>query len=207
MDQKSRIGAAAPFPNTAFDVVALAASAGGLRALSQVLSGLPVDFPAAVVIVQHLHPHHRSWLAEILSYRIDLPVKQAEEGDWLRPGAVFIAPPNKHLLVNLDGSLSLSDSAKVHFSRPAANNLFESVAQSFQSRAIAVVLTGKDGDGAQGVQAIKQKGGIVITQDEASSEYFSMPKSAMEMGCVDFTLPLEEIASALVQLVIQQIAA
>jgi len=207
MDKQSRTSAEAPFSNTAFDVVALAASAGGLRALSQILSGLPADFPAAIVIVQHLHPHHRSWLAEILSYRIELPVKHAEEGDWLQPGAVFLAPPNKHLLVNLDGSLSLSDSAKVHFSRPAANNLFESVAQSFRSRAIAVVLTGKDGDGAQGVQAIKQKGGIVITQDEASSEYFSMPKSAIEMGCVDFTLPLEEIASALVRLVIPQIAA
>src|SRR5947209_20267583 len=114
-----------------FDVVALAASAGGLNALTHVLEALPVDFPAALVVVQHLDPRHRSLMADILSRRSTLPVKQAEESDKLRPGMVYIAPPNKHLLVNPDGSLSLTQSELVHFVRPSADLLFESVAGSF----------------------------------------------------------------------------
>lgn len=176
-------------------------SLGGLKALSKVLSALPADFPAAIVVVQHLDPRTRSHMAEILTLRTLLTVKQAESEDVLRPGTVYIAPPNKHLLVNSDGILSLSDSAQVHFVRPAANNLFESVAVSFKERAIAVVLTGRDSDGATGVQAIKKMGGTVIAQDELSSVAFSMPSAAFDTGSVDFVLPLNEISSALVSLV------
>lgn len=189
------------FPNAAFDVVALGASLGGLKAISQILSTLPPDFPAAITVVQHLDARYPSHMADILSRRTPLSVKQASSGDQLRAGKVYIAPPNKHLLVNWDGTLLLSDSARVHFVRPAANNLFESVATSFNERAIAVVLTGRDGDGATGVEAIKKMGGTVIVQDEASCESFSMPNSAIETGSVDFVLPLNEIASALVTLV------
>ena len=99
----------------AFDVIAIAASAGGLTALSEVLSGLPESFPAAIVIVQHLDPRHRSLMADILSRRTALRVTQAQEGDRLTPGTVFIAPPNRHLLVNPDGTLSLSQSELVQF--------------------------------------------------------------------------------------------
>jgi two-component system chemotaxis response regulator CheB len=95
-------------PHAAFDVVALAASAGGLAALSRVLASLPADFPAAVAVVQHLDPRHRSLMADILRRRIALQVKQAEEGDRVGCGMVYIAPPNRHLLVNPDGSLSLT---------------------------------------------------------------------------------------------------
>lgn len=207
MAQQPQLDTLAHFPNTAYDIVAVATSLGGLRALSQILSAWPASFPAAIVVVQHLHPHYRSWLAQILSRRTTLPVKQAEEADRLHPGAVYIAPPNKHLLVNDDGTLTLSDTARVHFCRPAANNLFESVATSFKERAIAVVLTGLDSDGATGVQAIKQMGGTVIAQDEATSKAFSMPKAAFDIGCVDLVLPLNEIASALVSLAVAEKAA
>src|SRR5262245_60211559 len=94
--------------NGAFDIVALAASAGGLRALSHVLAALPADFPAAIVVVQHLDPRHRSLMSDILSRRTPLKVKQAIEGDRLIPGTAYIAPPNRHLLVNPDATLSLS---------------------------------------------------------------------------------------------------
>lgn len=185
----------------AFDVVALAASAGGLMALSTVLAALPAGFPAAVVLVQHLDPHHRSLMAEILGRRTALPVKQAEEGDRLRPAMVFIAPPNRHLLVNPDGTLSLSQSELVHFVRPSADLLFESVAASYKGRAIAVVLTGSGSDGAMGVRAIKKMGGTVIVQDEKTAEFFGMPGAAIQTGQVDFILPLDEIGPALVTLV------
>src|SRR5919199_3718839 len=195
------------FPNAAFDVVALAASAGGLAALSQVLSALPRDFPAAITVVQHLDPRHRSLMAEILNRRTAVPVREAEEGARLQPGTVYIAPPNKHLLVNPDGTLSLSSSELVHFLRPSADLLFESVAASYKERAIAVVLTGTGSDGTMGVRAIKKMGGTVIAQDEATSEFFGMPGAAIHSGSVDFVLPLDEIAAALVILVMRGAAA
>ncbi len=184
------------WPNAAFDTVAVAASLGGLRALSQVLSALPPEFPAAIVVVQHLDPKYPSHIAEILSRRTSLQVKQAESGDQLRPGMVYIAPPNKHLLVK-DTTLSLSQSERVNFSRPSADILFESVAVSFRQRAIAVVLTGRDGDGAKGCKAIKKMGGKVIVQDKTTSECFSMPRTAIATGSVDLVLPLNEISTAL----------
>ncbi len=188
---------------SAFDIVAVASSAGGLAALSEVLGGLPAEFPAAVCVVQHLDPRHRSLMAEILARRTTLRVLQASEGAVLQPATIFIAPPNRHLLVNAGGTMSLSESELVHFVRPSADLLFESVAASFRDRAIAVVLTGSGSDGAMGVQAIKKMGGTVIAQDATSAEFFGMPGAAIETGQVDFVLPLGEIAHALVSLVVK----
>lgn len=185
----------------AFDIVALASSAGGLGALSEVLSALPEDFPCAIAVVQHLDPRHRSLMAKILSGRTPLSVKEAEEGDRLQQGTVYVAPPDRHLLVNPGGTITLTQSEMVHFVRPSADLLFESVAASYKDRAIAVVLTGSGSDGKMGVQAIKKMGGTVIAQDEATSEFFGMPGAAIQTGYVDFVLPLREIPSALVTLV------
>jgi two-component system chemotaxis response regulator CheB len=196
-----------PNPNAAFDVVAIAASAGGLRALTKLLSALTPDFPASIAVVQHLDPRHRSLMADILSRHSRLPIKQADDGDRVRPGAVFIAPPDRHLLVNADGSLSISRTELVHFLRPSADLLFESVAASFKDRAIAVVLTGTGSDGARGLQAIKKMGGTVIAQDEGTSEFFGMPSAAINTGDVDFVLPLNDIASALTTLIVRGDAA
>ena len=204
MTSKDKCITLSHFPNTAFDVVALAASLGGLKALSEILSALPANFPAAITVVQHISADHRSQMAEIMRYRTLLPAKEAEEGDKLCAGNIYIAPPNYHLLVNQDGTLSLSQSERVRFVRPAANNMFESLAVSFKERAIAVVLTGRNGDGATGVQAIKKMGGTVIAQDETSCESFSMPKAAIDTGDVDFVLPLKDIASTLMRLVFQK---
>jgi two-component system chemotaxis response regulator CheB len=183
-----------------FDVVALAASAGGLKALTEVLGGLPQDFPAAVVVVQHLDRRHRSLMAEILGRRTGLRVKEASEGDRLQPGAAYIAPPDRHLLVNPDGTLSLSQTELVHFVRPSADLLLESVAASYRERAIAVILSGSGNDGSMGVKAIKKTGGTVIVQEPGDSEFRSMPDAADKTGCVDFVLPLAEIAPAIVTL-------
>ena len=184
-----------------FDIVALAASAGGLTALIEVLSNLPINFRVPIVVVQHLDPRHPSLMAEILSRRTRLKVIQAKQGDQLIPGVVYIAPPNNHLLVNSDGTASLSQSEMVHFLRPSADLLFESVAASYKERTIAVVLTGTGSDGAMGVEAIKKMGGTVIVQDDKSAEFAGMPSSAIKTGDVDFVLPLAEISSALVTLV------
>lgn len=132
-------------------------------------------------------------MAEILSRSTALRVKQAEQGDLLRSGTIYTPVPNKHLLVNPNGTLSLSDTPKMNFVRPAGDKMFASAAESFKSRAIAVVVTGKDSDGVLGVLAVKKHGGTVIVQDEATSECFSMPQSAINTGKVDFVLPLNAI--------------
>ena len=186
-----------------FPVIAMAASVGGLKALSVILGGLPADFPAAIAIVMHLAPDHKSILAELLDSRSLLDVRQAKTGDFLCQSCVFVAPPNQHLLVGKSGCLKLSSSAaeKVHHSRPSAEPLFVSVAKVYQRNAIAVVLTGGDGDGSFGVQVIKDEGGTVIAQDRPTSQDFSMPETSIKTGDVDFILPLDAIAPKLMELV------
>ena len=181
----------------------MAASVGGLKALSAILGNLPKNFPAAIAVVMHLAPDHKSILAELLSRRTQMEVKQAQTGDKLRHSCVFVAPPNHHLSVENDGHLLLSssDAKKVHYARPSAEPLFASVAAVYRSHAIAVVLTGGDGDGSFGVQIIKKQGGKVIAQDRPTSENFSMPLTSIETGDVDFVLPLNKIAAKLRELV------
>jgi two-component system chemotaxis response regulator CheB len=185
---------------SAFDVVALAASAGGLNALTHVLAALPPDFPAALVVVQHLDRRHRSVMADILARKCRLPVKEAVEGEHLQAGRAYIAPPDRHLLVNPDHSISLTQTELVHFVRPSADLLFESTAASYKDRAIAVVLSGSGQDGAMGVKAIKKMGGTVIVQDAKNAEFTGMPEAAQATGIADFVLPLDDIAPALTQL-------
>jgi two-component system, chemotaxis family, protein-glutamate methylesterase/glutaminase len=189
-----------PTSGSAFTIVALASSAGGLSALSRILESLPADFPVPIVVVQHLDPRHRSLMAGILTRRTQLKVKEAEEGDVLLPGVVFLAPPNRHLLVNPDRTLSLSQSELVHFVRPSADLLFESTAASHKGGAIAVVLTGSGSDGSMGVRAVNKMGGTVIVQDPASCEFPGMPDASIQTGHVDFVLPLNDIPSALLTL-------
>jgi len=195
------------FPNIAFNVVALAASAGGLKAISTVLSALPADFPAAILVVQHLDPNYPSQLPEILSQRTALQVKPAATGDVLRPGTVYVGVPAQHLLVGPNGTLLLSSTPKMNFVRPAADKLFMSVAATYKSRAIAVVLTGSNSDGALGVLSIKKHGGMAIAQDESTSEFFDMPGAAIATGKVDLVLPLEAITSRLVHMVMSEAVA
>ena len=186
-----------------FPVIAMAASVGGLKALSVILGGLPADFPAAIAIVMHVSPHHKSLLAGILNSRSHLAVTEAHTGDQLCPSRVFVAPPNHHLSVAKAGHLKLSSAQaeKIHFARPSAEPLFASVAQLYKKKAIAVVLTGGDGDGSFGVQIIKEQGGKVIAQDRPTSENFSMPETSIKTGDVDFILPLDQIAPTLIALV------
>jgi two-component system, chemotaxis family, protein-glutamate methylesterase/glutaminase len=180
--------------------VALAASAGGLAALTHVLSSLPAGFAAPLLVVLHVDPRHRSWLAEILGRRTALTVTQVRGGERIAAGNVYVAPPDHHLLVQHDGILGLSDLARVQHVRPSADLLFTSLAAAWGAGAVAVVLTGTGRDGAAGVLAIKEHGGTVIAQDEASAEFFGMPDAACRTGGVDQVLPLDDIAPALVRL-------
>ncbi|MGI5454191.1 chemotaxis protein CheB [Streptomyces sp. CA-249302] len=187
---------AAPVPDV-FEVVAVASSAGGVHGLATLLGALDADLPVPVLVVQHLDPRHRTVIAEVLDRRTALDVKLAEDHERTEPGTVYIAPPDRHLLVGPDGLLTLTYSELVHFVRPSADLLFESVAGAYGARAIACVLTGTGRDGAMGVDAVKSRGGTVIVQDPATAEFRGMPEAALGTGTVDFVPPLEEIAAVI----------
>ncbi|HEX5727293.1 MAG TPA: chemotaxis protein CheB [Longimicrobiaceae bacterium] len=195
-------------PVKPFAVVALAASVGGLRALRAILSALPVDLPAAVLVVQHREPRRSgALLTALLGASTLLPVVEAAAGMRMEAGRVYLAPPDRHLELREDGTLALSDAPREHHSRPSADVLFRSLAAAYGPRAIAVVLTGRLDDGSGGVGAVKAGGGRVIAQDRHSSYDFSMPRSAIRTGTVDRVLPLEEIAPYLVRLLAAESAA
>ena len=179
-----------------FDVVAMGASAGGLKALGQVLDALAKDFPSSIVVVQHLAPGHKSWMANLLGRTSQVKVKQAEHGEILLPGTVYTAPPDEHLLVG-PGKIQLAHSQLIHFSRPSIDLLFESVAGTYGSRCIGVVLTGSGKDGAEGIRTIKEAGGITIAQTPQTADFRHMPEAAIATGCIDFILPLAKIGEKL----------
>lgn len=182
-----------------YDVVAIGSSAGGLKALMQVLRSLPKGFPSSIVVVQHLSPERKSWLPDLLGRSTALTVKQAEHGEILLPGTVYTAPPDEHLLVG-PGKIQLAHTQLVHFSRPSIDLLFESVAGTYGSRSIAVVLTGSGKDGSEGLRAIKEAGGVTLAQSPETAEFRPMPEAAVKTGCVDFILPLEKIGDKLAEL-------
>ncbi len=192
----SRLPGVAP-PRT---VVAIGASLGGIAALRQVLGGLPAGLPAAVLVVQHSNTTSPSRLAAVLASATPLQVRAAAEGERLCEGVVYVAPSDRHLRVDAAGSLRLSDAPRVKFVRPAADVLFASVAEEFAARAVAVVLTGRDGDGADGVVKIHQRGGVVIAQDPAEAVAAGMPESSIRTGTVDHVLALAQIAPELVRI-------
>jgi two-component system chemotaxis response regulator CheB len=182
-------------------VIAIAASSGGLAALSEVLRTLPATLPAAILVLQHLAPDQRSHLTEILADRTALPVRQAAQGMRLEHSVVYVAPPGAHLLVGGDGRLVLSQLPPLHWCRPSADRLFASVGARYGPGAIAVVLTGYGVDGAEGAQVLRRLGGIVLVQDDATSTCPEMPRAARRAGDVDRVLPLGDIAAELETLV------
>jgi two-component system chemotaxis response regulator CheB len=181
-------------------IVVVAASAGGIRALPLLLGLLPKDFPAPIVVVQHRSPTAESISVSILERRTRLPVAHAVEGEKAQPGVVYVAAPDLHLNVTGAGRFEYSDGRRIRHVPSSANPLFASAAASFGSGAIGVVLTGYGADGTDGVQAVRAHGGVVIAQDQATSEQFGMPGSAIKTGAVDDILPLHQIPAALVRL-------
>jgi two-component system, chemotaxis family, protein-glutamate methylesterase/glutaminase len=182
-------------------VIAIAASSGGLAALSTVLHQLPASLPAAVLVVQHLSPDQPSYLSQILAGRTVLVVQEATSGMRLEEGVVCVAPPGVHLLIGPDRRLVLSHLPPLHWCRPSADRLFASVGERFGALAIAVVLTGHGADGAAGAQSMRRLGGTVLVQDDASSACTGMPRAARRAGAVDRVLPLGAIAAELESLV------
>lgn len=182
-----------------FELVVIGASWGGLKATEILLSGLPKDFPLAIAIAQHRHRNARDLLSELLQQHSLLPVVEVEDKLAIVPGHVYLAPADYHLLVE-PGNFALSTEAPVHYSRPSIDLLFESAADAYTHRAIGVILTGANQDGAQGLAALKTRGGLAIVQEPTEAESSFMPTAAIAATQVDHILPLAKIAPCLIKL-------
>jgi two-component system chemotaxis response regulator CheB len=182
-----------------WELIAIGASAGGLTALSEVLGAIDSNFPA-VIVVQHLDPRHKSQMAALLSRKTRKYVKEASDGEPIVANTVYIGPPDEHLLVS-KGHIQLAHSRLVRFSRPSIDMMFGSVAATYGERAIGVILSGSNRDGADGIAAIKRAGGVTVAQDPATAEYRIMPQAAIDTGCIDKVVRLSELGTALSALV------
>ena len=185
------------------NLIVIGASLGGLKAVSHVLSALPRNLPAAIILVQHLSPHSVSYLASILNSQTKLVVEEASAGHRIELGHVYVAPSDRHLTIDRFARLRLNSNPRVNFTRPAVDPLFDSAAVNFDKRVIAILLTGFGKDGSQGATAVQKAGGVVIVQDQATSQHFGMPSAAIATGHVDYVLPLGEISSRILQLTSQ----
>jgi len=180
-------------------VVAIAASTGGPAAVERVLAGLPADFPAACLVVQHLPVGFSESFATRLNRLSALDVRHADAGDKVRSGVVYVAPAGKHMTVadrpTMGPVIRLDSEPPISGLRPAADRTMGSVADTYRARAIGVVLTGMGSDGALGMARIRDNGGYTIAQDQETSVVYGMPRAAAQRGAVDRVLPLSKIAN------------
>lgn len=183
-------------------VVAIGVSTGGPQALQVILSKLPTDFNAAVIIVQHISPGFIEGLAEWLKLSSTLDVRVAKSGDMMTEHTVFIAPDNYHINIDNDGMISLKEDTTRHeLHVPSINKMMKSIADSYGEGSIGVIMTGMGEDGVEGIKAIKEAGGFTIAQDEATSTIFGMNRSAIKAGYVDKVLAIDRIAEELTKAV------
>lgn len=179
-------------------IVAIGISTGGPRALQEVIPALPGDFPAPILIVQHMPAGFTRTLAESLDAMSKLTVKEAKDGEPLNAGVVYISPGNKHLKISKqmnDYVVQLNDEDRVNGHRPSVDVLFDSLAELDSISVVAAVMTGMGSDGAQGAKNLKDSGAFVLAQDEASSVVFGMPKSAIKLEATDVVVSLDRIAA------------
>jgi two-component system chemotaxis response regulator CheB len=182
------------------DIVVLGASAGGVETLSELVGKLPKDFPAAVFVVMHLSPFSPSSLPQILSNSGPLPAFHPKDGETIRPGRIYVALPDRHLLVEKN-KVRVANGPKENRFRPSVDALFRSVAYACGSRVIGAVLTGSLDDGTSGLWAIKRRGGIAIIQDPGEATFSSMPANVLKQVKVDYTVRIAAMGELLCRLV------
>jgi two-component system chemotaxis response regulator CheB len=195
-----------PPSNSRIEIVAIGTSTGGPNALAEVLPRIPPDFPVPIVLVQHMPPIFTRLLAERLASRAAIPVKEATAGIALSPGHAWIAPGNFHMKVIRAGTecrLHLYQGPPENSCRPAVDVLFSSVAAVYGASVLGVVMTGMGADGALGAQHIRDAGGAVIVQDEASSVVWGMPGLVHASGLADAEYPLDQLAAEMTRRVVQ----
>jgi len=186
-------------PKTDKKVLIIGASTGGPQALSEIIPKLHRTFPLAVLIVQHLPVGFTKSFSERLSWQGSIALKEAEDGDVIRPGQAFVAPSGYHIVVK-NGRIELNKNPKVNGVRPSIDVVMKSAAEAYNDKIIGVLLSGMGKDGAEGMRAIKERGGSTIAQDALTSAIFGMPKAAIDMGVVDSVAPLPDIVDEIVRM-------
>ncbi|UCH98584.1 MAG: chemotaxis protein CheB [Candidatus Aminicenantes bacterium] len=186
--------------NLKYKCIAIGVSAGGMDALAVIIPGFPANLPIPVVVIQHISPHSDNYVTRYLDNISLIKVKELDEKEKIRPGVVYTAPPNYHVLVEDDETFSLSVEPRINFARPSIDVFFESAADVYESHLVGVILTGANNDGSKGLKMIKERGGLAIVQDPNTAEVDGMPRAAIETTKVDHILPLEEIGPFLVKL-------
>ena len=186
------------------NIIVIGASAGGVEALSGLVAGLPADLSAAVFVALHMPAHGRSMLPEILERAGAWPAHHPEDGEEIREGRFYVAPPDKHLLIK-PGRVRVVRGPRENGHRPAIDPLFRTAARAYGRRVIGVVLSGMLDDGTAGLRVIKVQGGLAVVQDPADAVYASMPQSALEHVAVDFVAPVAELAGLLVSLTQEEV--
>src|SRR5215204_1431612 len=187
------------------DIVVVGTSAGGVEALRALVGGLPKEFPGSVFIVMHTAPDSPGVLAQIINRSGPLPANNASNRETIRPGHIYVAPPDTHLLLE-PGLMRLTHGPKENRFRPAIDPLFRSAAQTYGPRVVGVILTGGLDDGTSGLWAVKRLGGMAVVQDPDEAYMPSMPLSALGQVEVDYTLPVAEMASLLMRLASTSVA-
>jgi two-component system chemotaxis response regulator CheB len=180
--------------------VAIGASAGGVQALSELLPALPAESRAAVFVVLHLPRDKPSLLVDVFSQKCAVKVREAEDKEPVLPGTVYFAPPNYHLLVDEGPQLALSADELVHHSRPSIDVLFDSAAQVYRQNLLGIILSGANEDGAEGLAAVHDAGGLTVVQEPQTAQSSAMILSALERRPVDLVLDLAGIAALLQKL-------
>jgi two-component system, chemotaxis family, protein-glutamate methylesterase/glutaminase len=190
--------------SSCIDVVAIGASTGGPNALANILPRFPADFPAAILVVQHMPSMFTKLMAERLASKCSLPVAEAQDGTIVKPGYIWIAPGDFHLVVERQDNivkLAINQAPPENSCRPSVDVLFRSVAQVYGNKTLGVVLTGMGKDGLQGAEHIRACGGRIFAQDQASSVVWGMPGAVANTGLAESILPINQMAGAILQLV------
>ncbi len=183
----------------AYQAIVIGASSGGLQVLKQLLPALPAEFSCPILIVQHISPVSENYLTVILDKISQIRVKEADEKEIILPGTAYVAPPDYHMLVETDKTLSFSVEDKVNYSRPSIDVLFQTASDTYKEHLIGILLTGANADGSEGMSYIKKGGGFTIVQDPAESESPFMPKSAIQHNPPDLILTLDGIIEQLLK--------
>ena len=184
-----------------YNAIVIGTSAGGLFALSTILRDLPADYPIPMMAVQHRGKDQKDVLEEVLQAKCHLKIKQADEKEQLQGGTVYMAPPDYHLLVESNGTLSLSSDERVLHSRPSIDVLFESGAYVYGKNLVGIILTGASQDGAYGISKIRQMGGTTIAQDPREAQFPVMPEASIQTKHIDMVLSLGGIRNFLLNLI------
>jgi len=182
-------------------VIVIGGSAGSLEVILELVNHLPLFSTVVIIIVVHRMIDHDTILEDLISYKTLYPVKEVEDKDVIIPGTIYIAPPDYHLLIENKDCFSLDSSEKVHFSRPSIDVTFESVAETFTSRVMGILLSGANADGAAGLARIKELGGYTLVQSPESAEMSIMPQQAINRNIVDRIVEPAQISEEVIRFV------